>query len=105
MALQIVTQSLSVSSSAVSLDRRLYLTEDRSRLVEDGDPAARWLYGVKDQRVNAVEAERLGYKPLSVQREEEAPAPAAKSEEPAEDKEVKKESVEDKSAKPKKKKG
>ncbi len=93
MALEI-TQSLSAPSSAVILDRRLYLTEDRSRLVEDGDPAARWLYGVKDQRVNAAEAERLGYRPRS-----------AKQEEPAEDKEVKKESIPDKAVRPTKKKG
>lgn len=97
-------QTLNASSSAIILDRRLYLTEDRSRLVEDGDPAARWLYGVKDQRVNALEAARLGYRPLSAVKEE-VQMPETKSQEPAEDKAVSKETVSDKAVKPKKKKG
>lgn len=100
-------QTLNASSSAIILDRRLYLTEDRSRLVEDGDPAARWLYGVKDQRVNAAEAERLGYQPRASERGEETPVTETeiKNQEPAEDKAVAKETVSDKAVKPKKKKG
>lgn len=43
----------------VKLDRRLWLTADRSRLVEDGDPEAAFLWAAPGDEVDAVELERL----------------------------------------------
>lgn len=44
----------------VTIDRHLYLTEDRTRVVEEGDPAGRWLWASPGQQVSRREAERLG---------------------------------------------
>lgn len=44
----------------VTVDRHLYLTEDRSRVVEEGDPAGRWLWAAPAQRKPRQEAVRLG---------------------------------------------
>lgn len=44
----------------VTIDRHLYLTEDRSRVVEEGNPAGRWLWASPGQQVARREAERLG---------------------------------------------
>lgn len=49
----------------VTVDRRLWLTADRSRVVEDGDPAAAFLWAVEGREVPHVEAERVGYTPAS----------------------------------------
>lgn len=42
------------------VDRHLYLTEDRSRVVEEGDPAGRWLWASPGQQVKRRDAEQLG---------------------------------------------
>lgn len=47
-------------SDKVTIDRHLYLTEDGSRVVEEGDPAGRWLWAAPGTEVSRVEAERLG---------------------------------------------
>lgn len=43
----------------VKLDRRLWLTADGSRLVEDGDVEAAFLWAAPGDEVDAVELERL----------------------------------------------
>ena len=43
----------------VKLDRRLWLTADGSRLVEDGDPEAAFLWAAAGDEVDAEELERL----------------------------------------------
>lgn len=44
----------------VTVDRHLYLTEDQSKVVEEGDPAGRWLWAGPGAEVPRAEAERLG---------------------------------------------
>lgn len=44
----------------MELDRKLWLTADRSKVVEDGDPEAAFLYGTAGTEVSADEAKRLG---------------------------------------------
>lgn len=61
----------------IEVDRKLWLTAGRDRVVEDGDPAAAFLYATPGQRVPREEAERLG-----------AVAPARKQAERAEDKQA-----------------
>ena len=41
-------------------DRRLWLTADRSRVVEDGDPAAAFLLAAPGAEIPADDARRLG---------------------------------------------
>ncbi|MFF5445489.1 hypothetical protein [Streptomyces sp. NPDC012888] len=47
-------------SGTVIIDRHLYLTEDRTRVVEEGDPASRWLWASPGTQVSRAEAVRLG---------------------------------------------
>ncbi len=47
----------------VTLDRKLWLTEDGDKLVEHGDPDARFLFGVAGRRMNGAECKRLKYRP------------------------------------------
>lgn len=47
-------------SGTVVIDRHLYLTEDRSRVVEEGDPASRFLWAAPGDEVSRSEAVRLG---------------------------------------------
>lgn len=56
----------------VTVDRHLYLTEDKDRVVEEGDPAGRWLWAAPGSEVPRVDAERLGAIKPEV---ESAPAP------------------------------
>jgi len=44
------------------LDRKLWLTRDQSRVVEDGDPEAASLLGTKGKRIPLALAERYGIK-------------------------------------------
>lgn len=44
----------------VTIDRHLYLTEDRDRVVAEGDPAGKSLWAAPGQQVPRREAERLG---------------------------------------------
>lgn len=43
-----------------TLDRRLWLTRDKSRVVEDGDPEAAWLLGAPGAVISDAEAKRYG---------------------------------------------
>ena len=43
-----------------TLDRKLWLTPDKDRVVEDGDPEAAFLLGNEGTEVSDDEAERLG---------------------------------------------
>lgn len=49
----------------VVADRRLWLTADGERLVEDGDPDAAFLWSVAGRSVPATDAARLGYTPIA----------------------------------------
>lgn len=44
----------------VIIDRRWCLTEDKSRVVDENDPQARWLWAIPGHVVDRAEAERLG---------------------------------------------
>jgi hypothetical protein len=44
----------------VIIERRLCLTEDKSRVVDENDPDARWLWAIPGHVVDRAEAERLG---------------------------------------------
>lgn len=64
-------------SQRVVIERRLYLTKDRKRVVEEGDPEGYWLWAAPGQAVERSEAERLG----AIKTEPEVkqmPAPADK---------------------------
>lgn len=47
-------------SGAVKMNRRLYLVEDKSRVVEEGDPDARWLLCPAGGEVSHADAMRYG---------------------------------------------
>lgn len=58
----------------VIIDRRLCLTEDKSRVVDETDPAARWLWATPGHVVDRADAERLGaLKPADQPDPPEAP--------------------------------
>ena len=46
--------------ASVEINRRLFLTADRSRVVEAGDPEAAFLYATPGKRIPTDEAERYG---------------------------------------------
>jgi hypothetical protein len=53
-----------MADKTITTDRRLWLTEDKSKVVEDGDPAARWLWSPgPGHEVSKEEADSVGYKP------------------------------------------
>ncbi|MGW2206759.1 hypothetical protein [Streptomyces sp. NPDC001774] len=52
----------------ITVDRHLYLTEDRCRLVEENDPAARWLYWAPGMEVPRELFERLLNPPVKRKR-------------------------------------
>lgn len=60
MALNYVKPHTDVGSGVVTVDKRLYLTEDKERLVEDGHPDARWLWCTPGTQVPREQAERYG---------------------------------------------
>lgn len=65
-----------MSDEIVIIDRHLYLTEDESRVVEEGDPAGRWLWASPGQEVRRRDAEQFGaVKPAP----EPEPEPEAKA--------------------------
>lgn len=43
-----------------TVDRHLYLTEDKSRVVEEGDPEGRWLWAAPGRQVPLAQAKLLG---------------------------------------------
>lgn len=55
-----VTRNETQATDKVEVDRKLWLTKDRDRVVEDGDPEAAFLYATPGKRVPREEAERLG---------------------------------------------
>jgi hypothetical protein len=68
-----------------TLDRKLWLTADKERVVEDGHPDAAFLLGSAGTVIAEAEAERLGLKtaPKTALKAAEAP-----QEEPAEEKQA-----------------
>lgn len=46
----------------VTVDRRLWLNADRSTVVEDGDPAAAFLWATPGDEVDDEHATQVGYK-------------------------------------------
>lgn len=65
-------------SGAIRSDKRLYLVEDKSRVVEEGDPDARWLLCPAGGDVPHALAERYGL------LDSPEPEPAAEPDEPGE---------------------
>lgn len=83
MALEIRKEEGS-SMDMVTVDRHLYLTEDQSRVVEENDPAGRWLWAGPGAEVSRAEAERLGAlrpepKAVEAPADKQAGKPADKS--------------------------
>lgn len=69
---------------AVTVDRKLWLATDRETLVEDGDPAAAFLWAAEGDEVDDDEAARVGYKATATKKapqpeDKQAPAPENKS--------------------------
>lgn len=65
-------------------DRKLYLTADRARLVEEGDPAAAFLFATPGKEISSSDAEKYGLKPAAKAEEKEAaPADNKQAAEPA----------------------
>jgi hypothetical protein len=64
----------------MELDRKLWLTADKSKVVEDGDPDAAFLLGTPGTVVPDDEAERLGLtgKPKAAEKQTAAPANKAR---------------------------
>lgn len=69
--------------SKVTVDRRLWLTADKERLVEDGDKDAAFLWATEGREVLAEEAEAVGYKAKAPVRDKARTAPANKQDESA----------------------
>lgn len=69
--------------SNISVDRRLFLTADKDRLVNPDDPAAAFLWAGEGDEVTEEEAERVGYK---AGKKSAAPAEDKAVAAPAEDK-------------------
>lgn len=64
-----------VGSGTFVIDKRLYLTEDEQRLVEEGHPEARWLWCTPGMHVPREQAQRYG---LLAEPEPEAETPKAR---------------------------
>jgi hypothetical protein len=70
----------------VRLDRTLWLTAEKDRVVEDGDLEAAHLYGNPGHAVPRAEAEKLGALPKEEAKPKAAPKPANKMAPKPEDK-------------------
>lgn len=81
MALEVVKLSAGSQGPQYTVDRHLYLTEDKSRVVEESDPAMRWLWATPGMQVPLAEAERLG-----AVKADSAPEPVEKQRTPAQNK-------------------
>lgn len=57
----------------IRLDRKLWLVEDKSKVVEDGDEDAAFLYGVEGTLVAQQEAEKLGALPDEKKKDKTKP--------------------------------
>lgn len=63
-------------------DRRLYLTADKSEVVEEGDARAAFLFVTPGKEISAADAERYGLsetKAAPKAEDKQAPAPANKA--------------------------
>jgi hypothetical protein len=83
MGLQIIREKPAMSEFIA--DRRLYLTADRERVVEHGDPEAAILFAAEGSPIAQEDAERYGLEatpaPVDAEAEpdgEPAPAPRAR---------------------------
>lgn len=74
------------SQPEVVMDRHLYLTEEKDRVVEENDPASRFLWCTPGMSVPLAEAERLGAVKAN---SEEEPVEAPKQRTPAQNKQRK----------------
>ena len=63
----------------MKLDRTLWLTADKSEVVEDGDSRAAFLLGTAGKDVSDAEAERLGLNAPKKAAAKQQAAPANKS--------------------------
>ena len=63
----------------MKLDRTLWLTADRDKVVEDGDPKAAFLLGTAGKDVPDDEAKRLGITEKKAPAAKQTPAPANKA--------------------------
>lgn len=66
-------------------DRRIWLTEDRSQVVEEGDEKAAFLLAGEGDEVPEEEAERLGLKALPTSNKEATPENKSDADEPPAD--------------------
>ena len=71
--------------ASVEINRRLFLTADRERVVEAGDPDAAFLYATPGKRIPADEAERYGLLGDPPERAPEVEAEAASADLTAEE--------------------
>lgn len=71
-----------MSDEWIIVDRPLYLTEDGGRVVDEGDPAGRWLHWPKGARVKREEYEQLVRKVETVELPKQRSASANKSRKP-----------------------
>lgn len=55
-------------------DRRLWLTADRERVVEEGDPEAAFLFATPGKDISDEDVERYGLKPARKAPAADAPA-------------------------------
>lgn len=74
------------SGGMFELDRKLWLTQDRERVVEDGHAEAAFLLGGPGDEIAADEAERLGLKQAKQAANKQAVEPDNKAIAPAESK-------------------
>lgn len=63
---------------ATTVDRKLWLTADKERVVEDGDPAGAFLFATPGDEVSDEDAKRYGLKAKGKPADKQAPAPADK---------------------------
>lgn len=84
MAIKVLTlrEQDEASRSTWTSDRRLWLTADKQRVVEDGDPEAAFQYTTPGITISMLEAIRYGLAPTS----KAASKPADKAVHGAEDK-------------------
>ena len=92
MALEIKTLRDAAPAAGLVADRRLFLTADESQMVEDGDPAGRFLLVGVGGTVPACEVARLGLRldragcVTQAAAEPEPPAPEVKEQPKPDDK-------------------
>jgi len=82
MAAQIITlrEQLSDADGMVAVAEHWYLTEDKTRVVREGDPDGRWLWASPGTEVRRTDALRLGA--LQAEVTEPEPEPEAEVSEP-----------------------